>query len=288
MKAKSKRQTKSRIALKIIVAVLCVVILAALGLSIAFNVLQYQKWQELTASASDDDQGKSDDNPTMLIFDFPDNDGNKIMPLIASDPVVAVPAPPVQTLTVVFSPENADAKINWSMRFADPNPDEKDANDYLFLEPFSYGSSQASIVLIKQFWGQIIVEASVRNYPDIKATCTVSCSSLLWRENLTSLPYTVSVDTSEDGYHYVADFVVGVGHAEDYIYEDFVYVFFGQQTFEGYDYEYYFESNGVETELYIELTDEYFAVGGAQGVYMYVDNLSEDYWTIRSILQPNI
>ncbi|MCM1306484.1 MAG: hypothetical protein NC037_01035 [Bacteroides sp.] len=68
MKAKSKKPTsKSRIVLKIVVALLCVAVLGGLGLSIAGNVLQYQKWQEITSAFGTPNQ----DTVTPLDFSKP-------------------------------------------------------------------------------------------------------------------------------------------------------------------------------------------------------------------------
>ena len=84
--SKTKKKQHSGIAKKIIVTLLCLVVLAVLGLSIASNVQLYNKVTDLTAAL--DDASKTDvDPPIVDDGDQPNEDPTQFKPIDSSIPV---------------------------------------------------------------------------------------------------------------------------------------------------------------------------------------------------------
>ncbi|MBO5046746.1 MAG: hypothetical protein J6C93_07780 [Clostridia bacterium] len=88
-----------------------------------------------------------------------------------------------QTLTATITPADAiEKQLDWTVewtenvKFWNGNnvmPENLDVTDYVTVTPESDGALTATITNHAQFGTQILVKASVRNKPEIYATCTV-------------------------------------------------------------------------------------------------------------------
>lgn len=153
---------------KIVALILCLLVLLALGLSIAGNVIMFNK---LKATAPT--ELESDNTPGVIVT--PQEPGEDTAPLSLSAGVATVAADDVTSVPVTVTSSNPDERITWSIAFN--NPDStwatgKTVTDYVTVTPTSDGALTATVAVLQAFQEQIIVTATSR----IDTTASVSCT----------------------------------------------------------------------------------------------------------------
>lgn len=153
---------------KIVALILCLFVLLALGLSIAGNVIMFNK---LKATAPT--ELESDNTPSVIVT--PQEPGEAPAPLSLSAGVATVAADDVTAVPVTVTSSNPNEQITWSIAFN--NPDStwatgKTVTDYVTVVPTSDGALTATVAVSQAFQEQIIVTATSR----IDTTASVSCT----------------------------------------------------------------------------------------------------------------
>lgn len=152
---------------KIVALILCLFVLLALGLSIAGNVIMFNK---LKATALTEPEAE---NAGVIVT--PQEPGEDPAPLSLSSGIATVAADDVTSVPVTVTSSNPDERITWSIAFN--NPDStwatgKTVTDYVTVTPTSDGALTATVSVSQEFQEQIIVTATSR----IDTTASVSCT----------------------------------------------------------------------------------------------------------------
>ncbi|MCM1306488.1 MAG: hypothetical protein NC037_01055 [Bacteroides sp.] len=166
-KAKNKKRPTGKVIAKIVVALLSVAVLAALGLSIASNVVLHNKIADYKSTEPPFDSGN------VIVTPEDPAPGIALLSIDSSELLVAEEKTADFSLTV--TPDvNANVDIRWSIDFTNPDSEwaqGKAVTEYATI--IRAGNFTATVSVKKAFGEQITVKAAVKNYEEVYVTCTV-------------------------------------------------------------------------------------------------------------------